>query len=95
MLKYPRACNNRHFHEKWGCGESDLVFINLRRSGLSELAKTFERFLKGESIVKSPTVKNICTDCLQKCLQQRTFTKYLDTSNTKVIESKVGLILQD
>ncbi len=62
MPKYPRACNNRHFHEKWGSGESDLVYINLRRSGLSELAKTFESFLKVKHRIMSPTVTNICTD---------------------------------
>ena len=89
MPKYPRACNNRHFHEKWGSGESDLVYINLRRSGLSELAKTFESFLKGEHGVKSATVTNICTDCLQQCLNKRAFTKYLDASNARVIETKV------
>ena len=89
MPKYPRACNNRHFHDKWGCGGSDLTLVKLRRVGLSELAKAFERFLRGESIVKSPSVTNICTECLQKCLKKRVFSKYLDTTTTRVIKSKV------
>ena len=74
MPKYPRACDG-----------SDLTLVKLRRVGLSELAKEFERFLKGESIVKSPSVKNICTECLQKCLKKRVFSKYQDTTTTTVI----------
>ena len=89
MLKYPRAFNNRHFHDKWGCGGSDLTLVKLRRLGLSELAKAFKRFLRGESIVKSPFVKNICTECLQKCLRKRVFSKYLNITTTTVIKSEV------
>ena len=56
MPRYPKACHNRHFHEKWSSGQSDLSLINLRRNGLSDLAKTFESFLKGEHGIRSPTV---------------------------------------
>lgn len=88
MPKYPRACNNRQFHEKWGSGEN-VNGINLRRNGLSDLANTFEKFLKEEHGIKSPAVTNVCSDCLQKCLQMRVFTKYLATNTAKTIETKV------
>ena len=92
MPKYPKACHNRQFHEKWSYGHSDLSFINLRRNGLSDLAKTFESFLKEEHGIKSPTVTNLCTDCLNRCLMERVFKKYLDRSNARVIQTKVTYV---
>ena len=92
MPRYPKACHNRHFHENWSSEQSDLSFINLRRNGLSDLAKTFESFLKGEHGIKSPTVTNICTDCLNQCFNEQIFKKYLDRSNAKVIETKVTYV---
>ena len=89
MPKYSKACNNRHFHEKWGCTEDNLKVIYLWRNGLYDLANTFENFLKLEHGIKSPSVTSICTDCLKKCLQKRVFTKYLTTSSARAIENKV------
>ena len=92
MPKYPTACHNRHFHEKWSSGQSDLSFINLRRNGLSDLAQTFESFLKGEHGIKSLTVTNICADCLSQCLDERAFKKYLDRRSARVIKTKVTYV---
>ena len=89
MPKYLKACHNRHFHEKWGSDAVEVHTVNLRRSGLSELAKTFVKFLKQELDIKSPAVTQVCSNCLQQCLRKRIFTKYLTTHNSKIIESKV------
>ena len=90
MPKYSKACHNRHFHEKWGSDSVEVYIVNLRRSGLSELAKTFVNFLKQELDIKSPTVTHVCSNCLLRCLQKRIFTRYLTTGNNKMIENKVS-----
>ena len=46
MPKYSKACNNRHFHEKWGCTEDNFKVIHLQINGLSDLANTFETFFE-------------------------------------------------
>ena len=56
MPKYSKACHNRHFHEKRGSDAAEVYTVNLCRSGLSELAKTFVNFLNQELDIKSPTV---------------------------------------
>ena len=89
MPKYSKACHNRHFHEKWGSDAVEVYIVNLCRSGLSELAKTFVNFLKQELDIKSPTVTHVCSNCFLRCLQKRIFTPYLTTGNTKMIENKV------
>ena len=90
MPKFLKACNNRHFHEKWSKSEDSMQVINLRKNyGLSELANIFQTFLKEEVGLKAPVVTNVCIDCLEQCLQRRVFTKYLSASNNKAIEHKV------
>ena len=56
MPKYSKACHDRHFHEKWGSDAVEVYILNLCRSGLSELAKTFVNFMNQELDIKSPTV---------------------------------------
>ncbi len=89
MPKYSKTCHNRHFHEKWGSDAVEVHIINLCRNGLSELANTFVKFLKQELDIKSPAVTQVCSNCIQQCLQKRNFTQYLTTGNTKIIENKV------
>ena len=89
MPKYLKACRSFHFHEKWGSDVVEVNMVNLCRSGLPELAKMFVKFLKQELDIKSPAVTQVCSNCLQQCLQKQIFTKYLTTHNSKIIESKV------
>ena len=78
MPKYSKACHNRHFHEKWGSDPVEVYIVNLRRCGLSELAKTFVNFLKQELDIKSPTLTHVCSNCLLRSLQKRIFITVLD-----------------
>ena len=77
MPKYLKTYNNRHFHKQWKSSGGDLQVLNLRKNGLSELANTFVKFFKAELGAKSPAVVTVCTDCLQKCMKKRVFTKHM------------------
>ena len=86
-----KECNNQQIHEQWNITGRDQQIVNLRKKGLTNLAKVFEEFLQNTLPQRSAAlhITNICRSCLQTCYKKRAFTKYLEKKNTDKIQQKV------
>lgn len=92
MPKFKKKCNNP-LHEEWSIGEKTdgSKLVSLRARGLGEVLEVCRVLLDERGKETHNVGSNMCSLCLQKCIEMPQFVKHFSFAQCSSLRKKVSL----